>query len=70
MKKNKELNATISLLEGLIAGSDVDPEQKKHVGDALDELRWLRRKPEFTQEDVSYCVRKVAVGLLSAFRKD
>ena len=49
MKKNKGLNATISLLERLIARSDVDPEQKKHVGVALDELRWLRRKPEFTE---------------------
>jgi hypothetical protein len=70
MKKNKELNATISLLEGLIARSDVDPEQKKHVGNALVELRWLRRKPTFTQEDVSYCVRKVAEELIDAFRKD
>ena len=60
MKKNKGLNATISLLERLIARSDVDPEQKKHVGVALDELRWLHRKPEFTPRDISYCVRTVA----------
>lgn len=70
MKKNKGLNATISLLERLIARSDVDPEQKKHVGVALDELRWLRRKPEFTQEDLSYCVRTVAEELLNAFQRD
>jgi hypothetical protein len=70
MKKNKELNATIAELEALVARSDVDPDQKKHVGDALDELKWLRRKPKFTQEDVCYCVHKVAEGLLNAFRKD
>ena len=70
MKKNKDVNTTIAQLEALVARSDISPDQKKHVEKALEELKRLRRKPKFTQEDVFYCVRKVAEGLLNAFRKD
>jgi hypothetical protein len=69
MQKNKDANATIAQLEALVARSDVDPDQKKHVGVALDELRRLRRKPKFTQEQIFHCVRRVAESLLNAFRK-
>jgi len=70
MKKNKDVNATIAELESLVARSDVSPDQKKHVEKALEELKRLRRKPKFTQEDVFRCVRKVAESLLDAFRKE
>jgi hypothetical protein len=70
MKKNKELNAIISQLDALVARSDVDPDQKKHVRDALDELKWLRHKTKCTQQEMFYCVRKVAESLLNAFRQD
>jgi len=70
LRKNKDANATIAQLQALVARSDVYPDQKKHVGVALDELRRLRRKPKFTQEQMFYCVRKVAESLLNAFRKD
>jgi len=70
MKKNKDARAIIAQLEALVARSDVGPEQKKHVGVALDELRRLRRKPKFTQEQLFACVRRVSESLLNAFRKD
>jgi hypothetical protein len=69
LKKNKDVNATIAQLEALAARSDVSPDQKKHVGVALNELKRLRRKPKFTQDQIFYCVRKVAESLLNAFRK-
>jgi hypothetical protein len=69
MKKSKDVHATIAQLRAFVARSDVGPDQKKHVGVALDELRRLHRKPKFTQEQVFYCVRRVAESLLNAFRK-
>jgi len=67
VRKIKDLNAVNAELSALIARSDVDPEQKKYVGVALNELKRLRRKTDATQADVFFCVRRVAESLLNAF---
>jgi len=70
MKHFRDLEAIVAQLRALVAGSNVGPDQKKHVEVALDELKRLRRKPNATQADVYKCVRRVAESLLNAFFKD
>jgi hypothetical protein len=67
MRKNKDVNSVIARLRALSEGGGVGPEQKKPIETALEHLKWLRRKSTFTQNDVSFCVRKVAEELLNAF---
>jgi hypothetical protein len=69
MKENKDLRATIAELMALVARGDVDPEQKKHVKAALEELKRYRRKRSPTRADAFACVRTVAESLLNAFYK-
>lgn len=69
MKQNKDLRAINAELKALLARGDVDPEQKKHVEVALEELRRFHRKRSQTQADVFSCVRTVAESLLNAFHK-
>jgi DNA repair ATPase RecN len=69
MKKFKNLNACIADLKALCAGSDVRPEQKRHVEAAIEQLRRLRRKPRAKAVEVHRCVREVASRLIMAFSK-
>jgi hypothetical protein len=69
MKQNKDLRVIVAELMALIARSDVDPEQKKHVKAALEGLRRYRRNRNPTPAHVSACVRTVAESLLNAFHR-
>lgn len=70
MQRNKDLRTINGELKALVARGDVDPEQKKHVEAAIEELKKLRRKRKSTQADVWSCVRNVAESLLSAYRRN
>jgi hypothetical protein len=67
MQQFKDINACIAALQALHARSDIGPEQKKYVDEAIHELRRLRRKPHAKSVDVYRCVRQVAEGLIKAF---
>jgi hypothetical protein len=69
MKASKDLRAITAELTALVARGDVDPEQKKHVNAALEELRRYRRKRNPTRADIFACVRSVAESLLNAFHR-
>jgi hypothetical protein len=69
MKQSKDLRVINAELSALIARGDVDPEQKKYVELALEELRRLKRKRNPTHADYVFCVRSVAENLLNAFYK-
>jgi len=63
----KDINACIAQLKALCAGSDIRPEQKKHVEAAIERARRLRRKPDAKMTDVYRCVRDIADLLIEAF---
>jgi hypothetical protein len=69
MHQNKDLRAINAELKALVARGDVDPEQKKHVEKALEELKRFGRKRDPTRADLFSCVRTVAKSLLDAFHK-
>ena len=67
MQKIKELNACIAVLQAIQAGSKAEPEQKKYVERAIDELRKLRRKPHAKRAEINRSVREVVEALAKAF---
>jgi len=67
MKKQKDLNACISLLEGVQGRGSVTPEKKQAVGYAIDELKRVRRKPNLQQHELHESIRKLVENLVRAF---
>jgi hypothetical protein len=67
MQQFKALNASIASLQALLDGSDIRPEQRKHVEEAIKELRRLRRRPNARMSDHYSCIRQVTERLVSAF---
>lgn len=67
MRKLKDLTATIAQLRAVIAGNDVEPEQKQEVETAIELLRRFRRKSKPSQAETFRCVRQVSERLLQAF---
>ena len=69
MKHFKDLDACIALLRALQARNDIGPEQKKDVGEAIEEAKRLRRKRGATHVENYRCVRRIAERLVNAFLK-
>ncbi len=69
MRKLRELNACISLLEAVQEGNDLGPEQHKEIKRAMEQLKQLRRLPHPTQREVFCVVREITEALLRAFLK-
>ncbi len=69
MKQFKDINACIADLQAVRARSDIGPEQRKNVEEAIEQLRHLRRKPHAKTVEVYRCVRTIAKRLLEAFLK-
>jgi hypothetical protein len=67
MKKQKDLNACISLLKDLQARGGVDPEKTKAVGYAVGELETIRRKPNLKRHELHKSVRRLVEKLIQAF---
>lgn len=67
MKKQKDLNACISLLKDLQARGGVDPEKATAVGYAVDELEKIRRKPNLKRHELHESVRRLVEKLVQAF---
>ena len=69
MKKLRDLEACISLLEGWQGRGGVDPEQKQAVEYAVDELKLIRRKPNLKRHELHESIRIMVEALVDAFRK-
>lgn len=67
MKKQKDLNACISLLKDLQARGGVDPEKAKAVRYAVDELETIRRKPNLRRHELHESIRRLVEKLVQAF---
>ena len=67
MKKTRDLNACISLLESLQGRGSVDPEQRQAVGFAIDELKRVRRKSDLKRPELHDAIRKIVENLVRAF---
>lgn len=67
MKKQKDLNACISLLKDLQARGGVDPEKMQAVGYAVDELEKIRRKPNLKRHELHESIRRLVEKLVRAF---
>lgn len=70
MKEIKDLRVIIALLQGMLARTDVVPEQKNAVKKAIALLRQLSRKRDLTREEAFQCIRKVSEVLWQAFSKN
>ncbi len=69
MRKSRNLNACISLLEDLQSGGSVDPEQKEVVGHVVDELKQIRRKPSMRQDELHESIRNIVEKLVRTFNR-
>jgi hypothetical protein len=69
MRKARDLNACISLLEDVQSGGSVNPEQKQSVERVVDELKRIRRKPNSSRTEQHESIRKIVEQLLQAFQK-
>ena len=69
MKKLRDLNACIAELRAVQVRNDTEPEQVRHIDDAIEFLRQLRRKSNPTRAQTARFVRKIAEALLRAFGK-
>jgi hypothetical protein len=69
MKKLKDLEACISLLEGWQGRGGVDPEQRQAVEYAVGELKRIRRKSNLKRHELHESIRKIVEALVRAFRK-
>lgn len=69
MRKQKDLNACISSLEGWQCGGSVNPEQRQSVERVVDELKRIRRKPNLNRNEQHEAIRKIVEELLRAFSK-
>jgi hypothetical protein len=67
MRKQKDLKACISLLEGAQVRGSVEPEKKQEVEYAVDELKRIRRKPNLKQHELHESIRKLVEALIRAF---
>ncbi len=69
MRKSKDLNACIAILEAVQSGNDVTPEQKQAIEDVIGEVRKIRRKPNPKRYEIDQSVRKIAETLIEAFMR-
>ena len=67
MKKQKDLNACIALLESLQGRGSAEPEQRQAVGYAIDELKRIRRKPNLERHELHESIRNIVEKLVRAF---
>ena len=67
MKKYKDLNTCISVLESLQGRGGANPEQRQAVGQAIDELKRIRRKPNLKRHELHESIRKLVEKLVQAF---
>jgi len=69
MRKTKDLNVCISLLEDVQRGGSVNSEQKLSVERVVGELKRVRRKPDPSRTEQHESIRKIVEELLRAFQK-
>jgi hypothetical protein len=67
MKRLRDLEAGISLLESLQHRGSVDPEQMQVVEYAIKELKQLRRKPNLKRHELHKSIRTIVEALVRAF---
>lgn len=67
VKQFKELKVSIASLNALLAGGDIKPEQRRHVEEAIEQLKRLRRKADAKRPEIYRCVRRITDELVSAF---
>jgi hypothetical protein len=68
MRKNRDLNACISSLEGLQRGGSVDSEQRQAVEQVVNELKRIRRKPSLERNEQNESIRVIVEQLVRAFK--
>src|SRR5579863_7915630 len=59
MRKQKDLNACISLLEVVQGRGGVEPEQKEAVEYAVGELKRVRRRPNLKRHELHKSIRNM-----------
>ncbi len=67
MKRNKDLNRCMGMLLPMLRRDDLEPEQKKNIGDAIEEIRKLGRKSHPKRDEVNRGVSRIAEALIRTF---
>ena len=67
MREIRDLRVSIALLQGMLARTDVVPEQKDAVRKSIAQLKRLSRKRDLTREEVFRCIRDISEMLWKAF---
>ena len=67
MRKQKDLKACISLLQEWQDRGSVEPEQRKAVEYAIDELKRIRRKSNPKAREIHESIRSIVESLFRAF---
>ncbi|MFZ0273249.1 MAG: hypothetical protein WB524_00835 [Acidobacteriaceae bacterium] len=69
MKRNKDVQFSIEVLNSMLDRSGLGPEQKSALENALLELKGLRRNANPSKQEVYRVVRKVTELLFTNFTK-
>lgn len=67
MKKDRDLNAVQSDLQGCCRRGDIDPEQQKDVEAAIEVIKRIRRKSQLSRAEAHAAIREIASKLVQAF---
>ena len=67
MRKQKDLKACILLLQELQGRGSVEPQQKKAVEYAIDEIKRIRRRPNLKHSETHESIRRIVEALVSVF---
>ena len=67
MHRSRDLSACISLLEDLQRRGSVNSEKKRAIGNVIDELKRIRRKPDLQRHEQNEAIRSIVEELARAF---
>lgn len=67
MKKNKDLQFCIGILQSMQNRDGLEPEQRRKLEKAKANLKCLRRKPNPNRDDIFEAVREVAEAIIKFF---
>ena len=67
MKNSKDLKRCLGVLQPMLRRDNLKPEQKKNIGEAVEEIRRLSRKSHPTRAEVNHGVSRIAEALIRAF---
>lgn len=69
MRKIKDLDACVAVLQAKQRRNDIEPQQKKDIEGAINAIKALRRLDHPSRPQMAHCVREIVDRIVKAFFK-